>query len=207
MAESETGEPETGQPETGAPETGAPEIGALERREPAAGAGVAPPVPAVRAARRYYSIREVGELLGVKPHVLRYWETQFPPLRPRKSRGGARMYQENDLDVLRSIREMLHERGYTIAGARQRLLEERRKAAPEPQIQLDFVPPKERRRWREIRDDLSDLLGVLQGPPGARDPRARRGRAEPESDGGADRGGAGARGRRDISVDPGGTPG
>ena len=68
--------------------------------------------------RKYYSIREVSELLEVKAHVLRYWETQFPHLRPRKHRGGARMYQDRDLDLLRSIKEMLYDRGYTIAGAR-----------------------------------------------------------------------------------------
>ena len=78
--------------------------------------------PTSRPAKKYHSIREVSAMLEVAPHVLRYWETQFSVLRPRKNRAGTRMYQERDLDILRSIREMLYDRGYTISGARQRLL-------------------------------------------------------------------------------------
>lgn len=116
--------------------------------------------PTSRPSKKYLSIREVSEQLDVAPHVLRYWETQFSVLRPRKNRAGTRMYQERDLDILRSIREMLYERGYTISGARQRLLEERRRRAEEsqPQAELDFLAPNDRRRLREIRDDLARLL-------------------------------------------------
>ena len=84
------------------------------------------------------------------------------------------MYQEQDLDLLRTIRQMLHERGYTIAGARQRLAADRRRAASErEQIELDFLAPKERRRLREIRDELAALLGQLRGNPRGRDRRGR----------------------------------
>lgn len=69
----------------------------------------------------YYSISEVSEMLGVKPHVLRYWETQFGSLRPKKSRAGNRMYRERDVEALRQIQELLHVRRYTIAGARREL--------------------------------------------------------------------------------------
>lgn len=69
----------------------------------------------------YYSISEVSEMLGVKPHVLRYWETQFGALRPKKSRAGNRMYRERDVEILRQIQELLHVRRYTIAGARREL--------------------------------------------------------------------------------------
>lgn len=112
-----------------------------------------------RRPGRYYSISEVADQLEVKAHVLRYWETQFPLLRPRKHRSGSRRYTEKDIDLLRTIREMLHERGYTIAGARARLLEEQRQRQVEasPQPQLDFLAPSDRRQLRSIRDDLASL--------------------------------------------------
>ena len=69
----------------------------------------------------YSSISEVSEMLGVKPHVLRYWESQFGALRPKKSRAGNRMYRERDVEILRRIQELLHVRRYTIAGARREL--------------------------------------------------------------------------------------
>ncbi len=120
---------------------------------------------------RYFSISEVAEQLDVKAHVLRYWETQFPHLRPRKHRSGSRRYTERDIDLLRTIREMLHERGYTIAGARARLLEEQRQRQSEagPQPGLDFLTPSDRRQLRIIRDDLvalRDRLGTRK--PGDR---------------------------------------
>lgn len=120
------------------------------------------------ASRKYHSISDVSEMLKVKPHVLRYWETQFPLLRPKKSRGGSRMYQERDLDMLRSIRQMLYERGYTIAGARRRLASEsRRKPAPErPQMDLDFISPQDRKQLRLIRDELIRLRDWLAGSSG-----------------------------------------
>ena len=111
---------------------------------------------------RYYSISEVSEILDERPHVLRYWETQFPSLRPRKSRAGNRMYQERDLDLLRSIQEMLHERGYTIAGARAQLNSLRRKT-PEgrSQMDLDFLSPEEHKQLRLIREELAALRDWL----------------------------------------------
>lgn len=134
------------------------------------------PVP--RRAGRYYSISEVAEQLEVKAHVLRYWETQFPHLRPRKHRSGSRRYTEKDLDLLRAIREMLHERGYTIAGARARLLEERRQEQAEasPQPQLDFLAPSDRRQLRSIRDDLATLReSLLMSAGPTENPIERRG--------------------------------
>ncbi|MCA9729755.1 MAG: MerR family transcriptional regulator, partial [Candidatus Eisenbacteria bacterium] len=69
----------------------------------------------------YYSISEVSDMLGVKPHVLRYWESQFGALRPKKSRAGNRMYRERDVEVLRLIQDLLHVRRFTIAGARREI--------------------------------------------------------------------------------------
>ena len=113
--------------------------------------------------KKYYSISEVSEMLEVKPHVLRYWETQFPLLRPRKNRGGNRMYQEKDLDMLRSIQEMLYQRGYTISGARRRLAKESRKSEQEtqPQMDLDFLTPADRKQLRSIREELVKLRDWL----------------------------------------------
>src|SRR3954451_25400070 len=76
-----------------------------------------PPIP----AKRYFTIGEVSELCGVKPHVLRYWEQEFPSLKPVKRRGNRRYYQRHDVLLIRQIRALLYEQGYTIGGARQKL--------------------------------------------------------------------------------------
>lgn len=78
-----------------------------------------PPIP----AKRYFTIGEVGELCGVKPHVLRYWEQEFTQLRPMKRRGNRRYYQHHEVLMIRRIRELLYEQGFTINGARNRLQE------------------------------------------------------------------------------------
>lgn len=71
--------------------------------------------------KRYFTIGEVSELCGVKPHVLRYWEQEFPSLSPVKRRGNRRYYQRQDVVLIRQIRSLLYEEGFTIGGARQRL--------------------------------------------------------------------------------------
>ncbi len=78
---------------------------------------VLPPIP----AKRYFTIGEVAELCGVKPHVLRYWEQEFTQLRPMKRRGNRRYYQHHEVLLVRRIRELLYEQGFTINGARNRL--------------------------------------------------------------------------------------
>ncbi len=78
---------------------------------------VLPPIP----AKRYFTIGEVSELCGVKPHVLRYWEQEFTQLRPVKRRGNRRYYQHHEVLLIRRIRELLYEQGFTINGARNRL--------------------------------------------------------------------------------------
>ena len=76
-----------------------------------------PPIP----TKRYFTIGEVGELCAVKPHVLRYWETEFPQLKPVKRRGNRRYYQRPDVVLVRQIRGLLYDEGYTISGARQKM--------------------------------------------------------------------------------------
>ena len=71
--------------------------------------------------KRYFTIGEVSELCSVKPHVLRYWEQEFPQLKPVKRRGNRRYYQRGDVETIRQIRNLLYDQGYTIGGARQRM--------------------------------------------------------------------------------------
>ena len=80
---------------------------------------VLPPIP----AKRYFTIGEVSELCGVKPHVLRYWEQEFAQLKPVKRRGNRRYYQHHEVLLIRRIRELLYEQGFTISGARNKLNE------------------------------------------------------------------------------------
>jgi DNA-binding transcriptional MerR regulator len=106
---------------------------------------VLPPIP----AKRYFTIGEVSELCGVKPHVLRYWEQEFSQLRPMKRRGNRRYYQHHEVLLVRRIRELLYEEGFTINGARNRLSEPGGRArmgtgpdpdAPVSDDALDTVP-------------------------------------------------------------------
>jgi DNA-binding transcriptional MerR regulator len=86
-------------------------------------------LPAI-PGKRYFTIGEVSDLCGVKPHVLRYWEQEFPQLKPVKRRGNRRYYQRQDVIVIRQIRSLLYEQGFTIGGARQRLREMPKSAVP-----------------------------------------------------------------------------
>jgi DNA-binding transcriptional MerR regulator len=88
----------------------------MESRSPSRKAEL-PPIP----AKRYFTIGEVSELCGVKPHVLRYWEQEFTQLKPVKRRGNRRYYQHHEVLLIRRIRELLYEEGFTISGARNRL--------------------------------------------------------------------------------------
>jgi DNA-binding transcriptional MerR regulator len=90
-----------------------------------------PPIP----AKRYFTIGEVSELCGVKPHVLRYWEQEFTQLKPVKRRGNRRYYQHHEVLLIRKIRELLYEQGFTISGARNRLDGAEQKTSSEDKIE------------------------------------------------------------------------
>ena len=124
----------------------------------------------IPAGRLYYSISEVSDMIGVKPHVLRYWETQFKMLRPKKGRGGARMYRKRDVEVLFEVKQLLYENRFTIAGARRKLLDERQ---TREQMELTFARTDREEMLRALRKDLEGLLAMVQNANGGR-ARARK---------------------------------
>ena len=114
-------------------------------------------LPAI-PGKRYFTIGEVSELCGVKPHVLRYWEQEFPQLKPVKRRGNRRYYQRQDVIVIRQIRSLLYEQGFTISGARQQLRSETK--ADKTQTTIPF-PTHSAAEIQHIRQGLREILGML----------------------------------------------
>jgi DNA-binding transcriptional MerR regulator len=112
-----------------------------------------PPIP----PKRYFTIGEVSELCGVKPHVLRYWEQEFTQLRPIKRNGNRRYYQHHEVLLVRRIRELLYEQRFTISGARNRLDSPDPTSAPEraPEADADPVDP------RTLRTELEAIRALL----------------------------------------------
>jgi len=116
------------------------------------------------SAKMYYTISEVAEMTGVKAHVLRYWETEFPSLRPKKNRAGNRNYRPKDIKAILVIRDLLYKEGFTISGARKKLQEVY--GNPEPlidQLQIPFADPQARHVITTIRDELLELREILNG--------------------------------------------
>ncbi|OOZ34959.1 MerR family transcriptional regulator [Solemya velesiana gill symbiont] len=107
-----------------------------------------PPIP----GKRYFTIGEVSELCGVKPHVLRYWEQEFPQLKPVKRRGNRRYYQRHDVEMIRQIRSLLYEQGFTIGGARQQLSGEG--AKEEVGNNLELI--------KQLRSELEEVFQILK---------------------------------------------
>ena len=124
-----------------------------------------PPIP----AKRYFTIGEVSDLCGVKPHVLRYWEQEFTQLKPVKRRGNRRYYQHHEVILIRRIRDLLYEQGFTINGARHRLEEAAQAEAVPPTAEIiPFVPPVTELPppvefdWVGLRAELQEVLELLQ---------------------------------------------
>jgi DNA-binding transcriptional MerR regulator len=103
--------------------------------------------------KRYFTIGEVSELCAVKPHVLRYWEQEFPQLRPAKRRGNRRYYQRQEVVLVRQIRSLLYENGFTIGGAKQRLIEN---------INDDENDQQNQQIFKELRLELEEILEILK---------------------------------------------
>jgi len=118
-----------------------------------------PPIP----AKRYFTIGEVSDLCGVKPHVLRYWEQEFTQLKPVKRRGNRRYYQHHEVLLIRRIRELLYEQGFTISGARNKL--DSRLANGDGLAEMAMGLPPLEVDTVAIRNELSDILSLLK--PGA----------------------------------------
>ena len=105
-----------------------------------------PPIP----AKRYFTIGEVSELCGVKPHVLRYWEQEFTQLKPLKRRGNRRYYQHHEVLLVRRIRELLYSQGFTISGARNRLGENAE------------IPEASTVSLKQLKEELLNIAQMLQ---------------------------------------------
>lgn len=108
--------------------------------------------------KEYYSIGEVCELVDLKPHVLRYWESQFPALKPSKNRAGNRVYQRREIRLIILVRRLLHEEKYTIEGARLKV-EELRKGGELDAATRNVV---DARTIDEIRAELREIMGILR---------------------------------------------
>lgn len=114
-----------------------------------------PPIP----AKRYFTIGEVSELCGVKPHVLRYWEQEFTQLRPVKRRGNRRYYQHHEVLLIRRIRELLYDQGFTISGARNRLDE----IANEPtRTRAPAAVSAAKPALAQLRQDIKSVIDQLR---------------------------------------------
>ncbi len=107
-----------------------------------------PPIP----GKRYFTIGEVSDLCAVKPHVLRYWEQEFPQLKPVKRRGNRRYYQRQDVLIIRQIRSLLYDDGFTIGGARQRLTGDQAKSDVSQSQQI----------VKQLRIELEQVLKILR---------------------------------------------
>ena len=141
-------------------------------------------LPAI-PAKRYFTIGEVGDLCGVKPHVLRYWEQEFTQLRPMKRRGNRRYYQHHEVLMIRRIRDLLYDQGFTISGARNKMqeilqLERDRRRNGEVMLEgvevlevadseledfddsdIDEVHPLGKEQWLLVRRELSEIRDLL----------------------------------------------
>ena len=112
--------------------------------------------------RLYYKIGEACKALGIQPYVLRYWETEFPALTPSKSRSGQRVYSEKELEIIRRIKELLYEEGYTIAGAKKKLEGELNDPSPPAAPAAPAANGDDLRKTLvRVRDELRDLLRML----------------------------------------------
>ena len=117
------------------------------------------------SSKMYYSISEVSDMTGVKAHVLRYWETEFPSLRPKKNRAGNRNYRPKDIKAILVIRDLLYKEKFTISGARKKLQEHY--GNPDPlinQLHIPFSDPAARQVLMSIKNELIELREMFTDP-------------------------------------------
>jgi DNA-binding transcriptional MerR regulator len=105
----------------------------------------------------YYSISEVSQMTGIKPYVLRFWETEFPSLKPKKNRAGNRSYQQKDIQMVNRIKHLLYEEGHTIEGARNKLKETKKDFKVKP----DMKTAQFKNLLFEVRKELKDMLKLF----------------------------------------------
>lgn len=120
-----------------------------------------------KGKKLYYTISEVAEITGVKAHVLRYWEGEFPTLRPRKTRSGSRRYRQRDIDEILAIKDLLYEEGFRISGARkmrrQAVTKTRKKQSDvAPQMAIPFGELEPKAQLTHIRSEISELLTLIR---------------------------------------------
>ncbi|HZU09468.1 MAG TPA: MerR family transcriptional regulator [Pseudacidobacterium sp.] len=139
------------------------------------------PATAVIPDKLYFRIGEVARLCRVETYVLRFWESEFPQLKPNKSGTGQRLYRKRDVELALKIKRLLHEEGYTIAGARHVLQSENRegkKQNTQPELPLNKSSDKTQARLQHLRAELKELLGMLSSgrpAPVRHQPKARKG--------------------------------
>ena len=131
-----------------------------------------PPIP----AKRYFTIGEVSDLCAVKPHVLRYWEQEFTQLRPMKRRGNRRYYQHHEVLLIRKIRELLYDQGFTISGARNQLMDARINSVGVGVTEARIAPVSDEVELnseasaqvdvKSVRHALQEVLMLLKGSSG-----------------------------------------
>ncbi|NLY93239.1 MAG: MerR family transcriptional regulator [Myxococcales bacterium] len=146
-------------------------------RDDERGVAARSPISVVRRAdvipeKQFFKIGEVAEIAGVKPHVLRYWESEFTQLNPKKTRGSHRHYSRRDLDLVMEIKRLLHDEGYTVAGAKQRIRELRAQARKEGR-EPEYASAREvalRVELIAVRDKLLGLLDELDAEKRAKTP-------------------------------------
>lgn len=113
----------------------------------------------------YYSISEVSEMTSLKPYVLRYWESEFPQLKPSKNRAGNRIYRNSDIEIIRSIKRLLYTEKYTIEGARRKLgtlkVKEQTKSG---QLDFSFKSANNQHLIDDLRRDLKEIIEILERP-------------------------------------------
>ena len=122
---------------------------------------MAEPKPGALPDKLYFKIGEVSEIIGVEPYVLRYWETEFPALKPSKSRSQQRMYRKRDVELLIEIKRLLYDEMYTIAGAKKQLGKSSERTFSS-QMNLKLPEPRDSETIRKIEKELHDLMKAIE---------------------------------------------